>query len=230
LEEAIVTEYEGVVDFSKLKLELYDILGVMLPGLLAICEGWILLRGWQVFVLSVNQISGTSLTLLIAFAFGVGHMVQELGDVTIKVAGGRNYVRQARDKFWGETEAQLVRDAIKKEFGRDILTVDMAFDYCLTKLKDRFGKRDAFVATSDLCRSFVSLSALALAPAARIAFYDIHPVGRSLIAFAVFLLLLGTVAMLSWKRMVRFRELSETTVFRAYLAMVSDPGIHSGDQ
>jgi len=33
------------MDFSKLKLELYDFLGLIIPGLLTICEGWITLKG-----------------------------------------------------------------------------------------------------------------------------------------------------------------------------------------
>lgn len=206
------------MDFSKLKLEVYDFLGIILPGLLAICEGWILLKGWHAFIATLNQISGTGLTLLVVLAFGLGHIVQELGDLAIKAVKGKRYFRQARDKFWETPEAQIVKAAIKKDFGQDISSVDTAFDYCLTKLKDRFGRRDVFVATSDLCRSFVVLSALALIPAIRIAFYDIRPIHRSMFVFAILALLLTSIAMLAWKRMVRFRGLSETTVFRAYLA------------
>jgi len=35
------------VDLSKLKLDVYDFLGIILPGLVAIAEGWVLLRGWR---------------------------------------------------------------------------------------------------------------------------------------------------------------------------------------
>lgn len=208
------------MDFSRLKLELYDFLGIVLPGLLVICEGWILLRGWRIFVESINHISATELLLLVVFAFGPGHIAQELGDVAIKAVKGKRYFRKARDKFWGKAESQLVRDAIKKDLGLEISSVDTAFDYCLTKLKDCFSKRDVFVATSDLCRSFVILSVLALIPAIRMAFCDIHPVHRSVIVIAIFLLVLTTIGALAWKRMVRFRELAETTVFRTYLATV----------
>jgi hypothetical protein len=212
------------VDFSKLKLEVYDLLGLLLPGLIAISEGWILLRGWSFFLASILQLSGTGLTLLLLVAFGLGNIVQELGDVTIKAVKGKRFFRQARDRFWAKAESQLVRDAIKKDLGQEISSADQAFDYCLTKLKDRFIKRDVFLATSDLCRSFIILSALALFPAIRTAFYDIHPIQKSLMALAVLALLMLTIAFLAWKRMVRFRELSETTVFRGYLA-----AIDSGD-
>jgi hypothetical protein len=213
---------ETVVDFSKLKLEVYDFLGLILPGLLAICEAWILLEGWRSFIEAINQISGTGFTLLIVLAFGVGHIAQELGDFVIKALKGKRYFRQARDNFWETAEAQIVRDAIKRDFGQEISSVDTAFDYCLTKLKDRFSRRDIFVATSDLCRSLVLLSVLALIPATRIAFYDMHPVHRSLVTFSILALLLLIIAFLAWKRMVRFREFSDTTVFRAYLAIMNE--------
>lgn len=145
------------MDFSKLKIEVYDFLGIVLPGLLAICEGWILFKGWHPFVASINLISGTSLTLLFVLAFGVGHIAQELGGLSIRAVKGKRYFRQARDRFWESPEGQVVRGAIKKDFGQEISSVDTAFDYCLTKLKDSFSRRDIFVATSDLCRSLVVL-------------------------------------------------------------------------
>jgi len=211
------------VDFSKLKLELYDFLGLILPGLIAICEGWILLRGWHAFVVAIGQIGGTGLTLLLVFAFGIGNIIQELGDVALKTVKGQRYFRRARDRFWLTAEAETVRDAIKKSLGHDIPSVDTAFDYSLTKLKDRFSKRDMFLATSDLCRSFVVLSALGLVPAMRIAFHDPHPFSNSYTAAALLIIVLVTVFLLAWRRMLRFRELSETTVFRAYLAIVNEP-------
>lgn len=208
------------MDFSKLKLEIYDLLGLLLPGLISICEGWILLQGWPYFLASVLQLGATGFTLLLLIAFGLGHVVQELGDVAIKTVKGKRYFRQPRDQFWANAESELVREALRKELGQEITSVDLAFDYCLTKLKDRFVKRDVFLATSDLCRSFVLLSALGFLPAVRIAFHDIHPLSKSLLAFAMLAMLLLVIALLAWKRMVRFRELSEITVFRSYLATV----------
>jgi hypothetical protein len=207
------------MDFSKLKLELYDFIGIMFPGLLAICEGWIMLRGWHVFVLAMNAISVTTLTLLLVLAFGIGNVIQELGEVSLTFLKGKRYFQRARDKFWVADEGQLVRDTITKEFGREIPSADMAFDYCLTKLGDRFSKRDVFVAISDLCRSFVILSALAIIPATRIAFCDIRPLSRSTWAFLIFVVTLAATSSLAWRRMVRFRALSDTTVFRAYLGI-----------
>lgn len=87
------------MDFSKLKLEIYDLLGLLLPGLIALCEGWILLRGWPAFVASVRQLGATGFTLLLLIASALGHIVQELGDLAIKALKGKRYFRRARDQF-----------------------------------------------------------------------------------------------------------------------------------
>ncbi len=214
------------MDFSKLKLDLYDFLGLALPGLIAIYEGWILLRGWNAAVVAISQIGGTGLALLLVFALGIGNIIQELGDVALKTIKGRRYFQVARDQFWQTTEAQIVRDMIKKSLGQDSPSVDTAYDYCLTKLKDRFGKRDIFLATSDLCRSFIVLSATAVFPAMRIAFFDPHSFENSYVVAAILVAVLVAVSILAWRRMLRFRELSEITVFRAYLALVDEPEAH----
>ena len=210
------------MDFSKLKLEVYDLLGLILPGLVLICEGWILFRGWHPFVASITQLPGTGLTLLLLVAFGVGNAIQELGDVAVKRIKGQRFPRNGRDRFWLTPEAEIVRSKINSELGYPVTSPDLAFDYCLTKLKDRFAKRDVFLATSDVCRSFVVLTLLALIPAFRILFHEQH---QSWLAFAIFAIFALAISLLFWRRMVRFRELSETTVFRAYLAIVDEPAL-----
>jgi hypothetical protein len=207
------------LDFSKLKLDIYDLLGIILPGLLAVAEGWIVLRDWSPFVSSISHISGTALTLLFVFAFGFGHIVQEFGDVAIGFLKGKRYLRNSRDSFWAGDESKLVKHAIKAEFGHDISSVDAAFNYCLTKLKGHFEKRDIFVATSDLCRSLVVLSVVGIAPAWRVSFHDAGLSWRSAEIFAVAIVMLTIVALLAWRRMIRYRELSEVTVFQAYLGV-----------
>jgi len=59
-------------------------------------------------------------------------------------------------------------------------------------------------------------------PVVRISFYYTHPIRKSLLVFGIFAVALVVVALLAWKRMARFRELSGTTVFRAYLAIASE--------
>ena len=210
------------MDFSKLKLEAYDLLGLLLPGLIAIAEGWILLRGWRPFLDGINHVGGADFTLLLLFAFGVGNIVQELGDVTLKRLRSQRYFRSARDRFWLTDDAEVVRNLITKELGHQITSVDTAFDYCLTKLKDRFAKRDIFLAISDLSRSFLVLSALALIPAVRVAVFDVHPLVKSSLAILFLVSILIAIFLLMWRRMKRFRELSETTVFRSYLALANE--------
>jgi hypothetical protein len=210
------------VDFSKLKLEVYDLLGLILPGFLALCEGWIFFRGWHAFLLGIGQMTGTGLTLLLLVSFGAGNVVQELGDFTVKLIRGKRHLRSARDRFWTSAEADLVKNAIRADLGHPVTSVDTAFDYCLTKIKDRFAKRDIFVATSDLSRSFVVLSALALIPTFRIAFYDSHTLPLPWVAATAFVAVLLGIFLLMWRRMVRFRDLSDTTVFRVFLATARD--------
>src|SRR5207247_1191472 len=126
-----------------------------------------------------------------------------------------------RDQFWTSQEATTVKKTIKEQCGHEIASVDGAFDYCLTKLKGHFDKRDVFMATSDLCRSIFILSFLALAPAARVAFWGASSHRHAAYVFLTIVALLVVVAILSWLRMKRFRYLSEVTVFRAYLAIGS---------
>lgn len=206
------------MDFSRLKLEVYDFLGLVLPGLIAICEGWILLRGWHAFLGAINQIGGTGFTLLLLLAFGVGNVVQELADVTVKAIKGQRYFRSARDRFWLTADAEIVKNTIKKELGHQVTSVDAAFDYCLTKLGDRFGKRDIFLATSDLCRSFVVLAILAIFPLIRVVSAISHSRLEFVLILAASFSVILVVCYLSWVRMVRFRGLAELTVFRIYAA------------
>jgi hypothetical protein len=205
------------LDISKFKLEIYDLLGLILPGLIAISEGWIFLRGWTHFIVSLNQLGGTGLTVLLLFAFAMGNLIQELGDLVVKTLKGPRFFKRARDKFWTTEEGRTVKEAIRERSGSEIHSVDTAFDYCLTSLKRTFAKRDVFIATSDLCRSLSMLCILAIVPilksALRSGVFDRHRI----VLTAMQIALPVSLAALSWRRMVRFRDLSDTTVFRAYL-------------
>jgi hypothetical protein len=78
----------------------YDLIGLILPGFLAGCEGWTLLRGWDAFLLAIGHMTGTGFTLWLLVSFGAGNVVQELGDFTIKSIKGKRYLRTGRDRFW----------------------------------------------------------------------------------------------------------------------------------
>jgi hypothetical protein len=218
------------VDLSKWKLDVYDLLAIILPGLIAIGEGWVLIGGWDSFCLAIAQLTATGLTLLILASFAAGTLIQELGDFVMKSFKGDRFFRSGRDKFWSSKKAEPVKVAIRSHLGTAVGSVDTAFDYCLTKLKGQFPKRDLFVATSDLCRSFAVLALIALAPALWNEFH-VFGLSKKFVAWAtgsvlVSLFLYG----LSWRRMVRFRELSDVTVFRAYLATVSDPNNEASEE
>lgn len=211
------------MEISKWKLEVYDLLAIILPGLVVIGEGWVLLRGWEAFAVAVTHLTASSLTFLLLAAFGAGTMVQELGDFLVKSCNGKRFFKQGRDNFWSSSEADPVKGLIKAQLGTPVSSVDKAFDYCLTKLKGQFPKRDLFLATSDLCRSFAILSLLGLAPAIWSAFRAFG-LGKEFLVWSIVAVVASLILYaLSWRRMVRFRELSETTVFRAYLATAKEP-------
>ncbi len=214
------------MDLSKLKIEIYDFLGLILPGLVAVCELWILVEGWSQAALSLANLGGTAFAILLIVSFGLGHLVQELGDALVKRARGKRFFRRGRDKYWLSEEATPIKALIADEIGHSIESPDEAFDYCLTNIGGQFPKRDIFLATSDLCRSLVVLAILAIAPLVRVI------IAHSSNRLEFFLLLTASLSVLlvilclSWTRMIRFRELSEVTVFRIYSATRRRPDVH----
>lgn len=209
------------MDLSKWKLDVYDLLAIILPGLIAIGEGWVLIRGWDSFCFAIAHLTATSLTLLLLASFAVGTLAQELGDFLVKLCMGDRFFRSGRDKFWASKKSEPVKAAIKTHLGTTV-SADAGFDYCLTKLRGQFPKRDLFVATSDLCRSFAVLSATGLAPAL---WNEFHAAGwgKKFAAWAIGSLIASIILFgLSWRRMVRFRALSDVTVFNSYLAVVGE--------
>jgi hypothetical protein len=83
----------------------------------------------------------------------------------------------------------------------------------------RLALRESFLATSDLARSFLVLSCFGLASAVKLSLDGSMKLSR----FELLVLssaALFCVGFLAWKRMLRFRKLSEEIVFRAYLGAV----------
>jgi len=215
------------MDFSKVKFELYDMLAVILPGFILLCGVWVLLRGWHVFAISIAALSGIGFTALLLASFAIGHLIQELGDVVIRKVRGDRCFKRGRDKLWSSDEGKNISKMIERETGI-VLTVDAAFDFCLTKIKGQFPRRDSFVATSDFCRSLLVVGIL-LIPAVVRVLMDVHGTclrmatygGGIVLASALFLYLAG-------RRMMRFRDLSDRPVFRVYLACAASASPLSG--
>lgn len=205
------------MNLSNFKLGIYDLLGLVIPGVILVCEGSITLHGWSNFKMSLNHMSGTSFTFLLVFSFVLGHLVQEMADVSIKRIKGPRFFSAGRDEFWASPEAEGIKSAIWTESGVTLGSVDASFDYCLTRLGERFSKRDTLLATADLSRSFLVLVVFAVSPSARIAWDNTHRLFAFLPLLVFFLALLTFVGFLAWRRMVRFRRMSDTGVFRAYL-------------
>jgi hypothetical protein len=205
------------MNLSNLKLGIYDLLGLVIPGMILVCEGGITLKGWANFRVTLNHMSGTSFTFLLVFSFVLGHFVQEFADVSIKKIKGPRFFAAGRDEFWASTEAEGIKSAVWTESGVTLGSVDATFDYCLTRLGERFSKRDTLLATADLSRSFLVLAVFAAPAAVRIAWDMNHRFLVFLPLLTVYLVLLALVSFVAWRRMVRFRRMSETGVFRAYL-------------
>jgi hypothetical protein len=202
---------------SNVKLGIYEFLGLVVPGMFLICEGWILVRGWGTFSHSLSDLRPVSFTMFVAAGFVLGHFIQELADWVIKKICGERFLKAGRDELWAGPEAYAVKSTIWAESGITLPDVDSAFDYCLTRLGQSFSKRDMFVAVSDFARSFVALAILGLGPAIRLARdrSDSWPSFAIFLAgYVAFLLIIGSLA---WVRMIRFRRISDTGVFRAYL-------------
>jgi hypothetical protein len=145
------------MNFSNFKLGIYDLLGLVIPGMILVCEGGITLRGWVNFRTSLNHMSGTSFTFLLVVSFVLGHLVQELADVSIKKIKGPCFFAAGRDEFWADPETEAIKSAVWAESGVILGSVDALFDYCLTRLGERFTKRETLLATADLSRSFLVL-------------------------------------------------------------------------
>jgi hypothetical protein len=205
------------VDLSNIKLGAYELLGLLIPGMLLLCEGWLFARGWPQFTTALAGLNAVSFSLLLIISFLLGHFVQELGDVVLKKLCGARCFKKGRDDLWMSDEADTVKSAIWSESGFAVGNVDVAFDYCLTRAGNAFPKRDVFVATSDLSRSFLVLAFVGLAPAGRLAHDRSHsPLGFLLFAMLYFAAI-SLAARLAWIRMMRFRRMSESGVFRSYL-------------
>lgn len=76
------------MNFSNFKLGIYDLLGLVIPGVIPVCDGGVTLRGWVPFRTTLNHMSGTSFTFLLVFSFVLGHFIQELAAVSVKKIKG----------------------------------------------------------------------------------------------------------------------------------------------
>jgi hypothetical protein len=218
------------MEISKLKLELYDLAAIILPGFFLLAEFTTLFVGWPRTLAYARSIHGPELTLLLLCSFALGNLVQEAGDRLIKRIVGKRFFKQARDRFWASDLKKDVCDKIGRLGGPAAPSVDAAFDFCLTCLDGSFSKRDVFLAISDLSRSLFVLSILLLLPAIRTVVFTYGTGLRCTVAFEA-AALIAVCASLSWSRMVRFRELSESPVFHSFLAQArknGDPKLEDG--
>jgi hypothetical protein len=146
---------------------------------------------------ALRGLKGTELTILILFSFAVGNLVQECGHLLITGLRGKRFFKSSRDAFWNSPDAELVKAKIKAESDLDVKNVDTAFEYCLTKIKGEFTKRDVFLAISDFARSLWVLAVFGLWPLIRAVVYAYGTATRCKLG-TVGLFVLGTAATVSW--------------------------------
>jgi hypothetical protein len=214
------------VELSKIKLEIYDLLGTVVPGLLTMALALVCVLGWSTACNLIGHLSGTILTASLLGAFAVGQIIQEASDRLVKLFKGSRYLKSGRDSFWASNEKTLVQQKILRESELSVESVDTAYDFCLTCIESRFPKRDTFIATSDLARSLWLLCLLGLIPVVQSAVVSTAPWMHRCVVCGGQTFLVGICAYLAWTRMVRFRCLSDITVFRVYMAvgqMVVEP-------
>jgi hypothetical protein len=210
------------MDLSKLRLGLYDFFGILIPGFIVVAEVWVTITGGKQFVGMLALLSGNLVAVLVLVSYVMGHLVQEAGDVFVRSITDDRYLKRSRDQLWAGKDGKTVREEITRRAGFEIADVDTAFDYCLTKSKRSFEKRDAFIATSDLARSFVLLAILTAIPSA-CALYSAKISGYDLLLdLAAVISIISLIVFVSWRRMMRFREFADKPVFAAYLATVKD--------
>ena len=207
------------MDLSKLKVDVYDFLALIIPGLLAFAEIGISISGWSTFFARVAALSGTALTLILMLAFAGGHVIQEVSDAILKRIRGPRFFKGSRDAFWKTPEASSVKERIFGESGARLEAVDSAFEYCLAKVQVTFPKRDVFLATSDLCRALALLLLFSLVPLWRTVYCFNANLLHKHVLFGLLTVLFALLSWMSWRRMVRFREFTDAPVFRSYLAL-----------
>ncbi len=80
------------MDSFQIQLGIYDLLSVLVVGFLAICVGWITLRGSTEFLSRVNSLCTQSIILLFLAAIAVGGLAQEIGQVATRPRTGAHAV------------------------------------------------------------------------------------------------------------------------------------------
>src|SRR5258708_1889583 len=105
------------MDFSKLKVELYDFFGILLPGCILVCELWIAVAGWHRSLSTLAALPGTLIAALLLSSYVLGHLVQEAGDALIHAITHNRYLKRSRDEYWGSQDGEAIRKAIKTESG-----------------------------------------------------------------------------------------------------------------
>ena len=81
------------MEFSKLKLELYDLAAIVLPGIFFIAEIWATLLGIGSLASAAKELTGAQLTILLLCGFGAGNVIQEGGNRLVTLFLGKTILQ-----------------------------------------------------------------------------------------------------------------------------------------
>ena len=206
------------MNFSELKLGLYDIFGFVVPGFLVICEIWVSVTGWPRFVTGISGLNGAAMTVLLFASVAVGPIVQELADTAIKRLKSDRFFKATRDEIWKSPFGREIEKKLERETGIVPPNVDDAYEMCFSLVSDRATRHDLFLAQSAMARSLLVVSVLFVLPAATaIAKLSFDPLVK-IAAFTGLFAVCCLIVRLCWTRMCRFRKLAIQSVFQSYMA------------
>lgn len=114
------------MELTKLKIELYDIAAIVIPGIFCLAEVWAALFGGQSLLHFLHDLKGTELTLVVLCSFALGNLVQEAGNRLLTAWKGNRFFKQARDVFWKTHDGELVRAKVKADSACELSNVDSA--------------------------------------------------------------------------------------------------------
>jgi len=117
-----------LMDLSKLKMEAYDLLAVILPGLILIFQAWITIRGWAPFAISIASMSGSAFLVLILMFLPWAKLFRSQGISRLRRSKAR-FFRQTRDKLGASKTGEHIRERIRTDTGHELENVAVTFDF-----------------------------------------------------------------------------------------------------
>src|SRR5262249_24264709 len=137
------------------------------------------------------------------------------------------FSKRWRDEIWASSDGDILKKAIVED-GGSTSSADVAFDFCLSRIKTIFQKREVFVASADFSRAMLTIGLLSSMALARFVHDSGFSLCQRLVSISSGTAIILTWLALFWRRMLRYREYSEKPVFSAYLAQRANRPVEKG--